>query len=159
MLLGSPKYQRRVRLKRQKSSSSRWLLIGAVVVALLAVTAVPVLAATNEDTRPADAVARLLGLRDAENLAEYLALEDEADEPCGPACSYYADNFAEATALGSAEEIAEKLDLEDGEDEFAQLLYDSENLNQLAAALGFGTPEALAEELGVDKSVLAQALR
>src|SRR4028119_1519442 len=159
MLLGSPKYQRRVRLKRQKSSSSRWLLIGAVVVALLAVTAVPVLAATNEDTRPADAVARLLGLNDAEALAEYLALEDEADEPCGPACSYYADNFAEAVGRGSAEELAEELELEGGEDELAQFLRDSENLNQLATALGLDGPEALAEDLQVERGVLAQALR
>ena len=146
-------------MKRQKSSSSRWLLIGAVVVALLAVTAVPVLAATNEDTRPADAVARLLGLNDAEALAEYLGLEDEADEPCGPACSYYADNFAEAVGRGSAEELAEELELEGGEDELAQFLRDSENLNQLASALGLDGPEALAEDLQVERGVLAQALR
>jgi transcriptional regulator with XRE-family HTH domain len=159
MLLGSPKYKRRVRLKRKKSNSKRLLLLAAAVAAILVVIAVPVLAATNEDTRPADAVARLLGLNDAEALAEYLALEDEADEPCGPACSYYADNFAQAIGRGSAEELAEELELEGGEDELAQFLHDSESLNQLATALGLDGPEALAEDLGVERSVLAQALR
>jgi transcriptional regulator with XRE-family HTH domain len=146
-------------LKQQQSSSKRLLLLAAAVAAILAVIAVPVLAATNEDTRAADAVARLLGLNDAEELAGYLALEDEADEPCGPACSFHADNFAEAIGRGSAEGLAEELDLEGGEDELAQILHDSENLNQLATALGLDGPEALAEDLEVERSVLAQALR
>ena len=129
------------------------------MVAILALGAVPVLAATNEDTRPADAVARLVGLKDAEALAEYLGLEDAEGEPCGPACSYYADNFAGAIGRGSAEELAEELDLEGGEDELAQILHDSENLNQLAMTLGFDGPEELATVLEVDRSELAQALR
>ena len=159
MLLGSPKYKGRVRLKSQKSSSKKLLLIVAVVVAILAVSAVPVLASTNEDSTVSDAVARLLGVEDAEALAALLGLEDEADESCGPACSYYADNFAEAIGHGSAEELAEDLDLEGGEDELAQFLHDSANLNQLATALGFDSPEALAEELQVERDDLAQALR
>jgi hypothetical protein len=65
------------------------LLIAAAVVAILVVIAAPVLAATNEDMRAADAFARLVGLNDAEALAEYLGLENEENEPCGPACSYY----------------------------------------------------------------------
>jgi hypothetical protein len=146
-------------LKRQNSSSKRLWLIAAAVVAILAVSAVPVLAATNEDTRPADAVARLLGLNDAEALAEYLALEDEEEESCGPACSYYADNFAVAIGRDSAEELAEELGLEGGEDELAQILHDSENLNQFATTLGFDSPDALAEELQVERGDLAQALR
>lgn len=140
------------------------MLIAAVVLALLAVTAVPVLAATNEDSSLSDAVARLVGLQDAENLAEYLALEDEEDEPCGPACSYYADNFAVAIGRDSAEDLVEELGLEggeeeSGEDELAQILHDSANLNQLATALGLDSPEALAEELQVERGDLAQALR
>ncbi len=149
-------------MKKQQSSSKRLLLLAAAVAAILALIAVPVLAATNEDTRPADAVARLLGLNDAEALAGYLALEDEADEPCGPACSYHADNFAQAIGRGSAEELAQELELEGGEggeDELAQILHDSENLNQLARALGLDGSDALAEDLGVERSVLAQALR
>ncbi len=129
------------------------------MVAILAVSAVPVLAATNEDSTVSDAVARLLGVEDAEALAALLALEDEEDEPCGPACSYHADNFAEAIGHGSAEALAEDLDLEGGEDELAQLLHDSENLNQLATALGLDSPDALAEELQVERGDLAQALR
>ncbi len=97
-------------------------LIAAAVVAILAVSAVPVLAATNEDAKLADAFARLVGLADAEALAEYMALEDAEDEPCGPACSYLADNFAEAIGYGSAEALADELKLEGGEDELAQIL-------------------------------------
>ena len=111
-------------MKKQQSSSKRLWLIAAAVVAILAVSAVPVLASTNEDSTVSDAVARLLGVEDAEALAALLALEDEADEPCGPACSYYADNFAEAIGRGSAEELAEELELEGGEDE--QLKSESE---------------------------------
>jgi phage antirepressor YoqD-like protein len=159
MLLGSPKYEGRVRLKSKKSSSRKLWLIAAAVVAILAVSAVPVLAATNEDSTISDAVARLLGVEDAEALAALLALEDEADESCGPACSHYADNFAEAIGHGSAEELAEDLDLEGGEDELAQFLHDSATLNQLTTALGFDSPEALAEELQVERGDLAQALR
>ena len=146
-------------MKKQHSSSKRLWLIAAAVVAILAVIAAPVLAATNEDDSRADALAKLLGLNDAEHLAEYLALENAEDEPCGPACSYYADNFAEAVGLRSAEEVAERLDLEDGEDGFAQALYGSENLNQLARAVGLDGPDELAAELEVDRSVLADALR
>ena len=107
-------YKGRVRLKSQKSSSKKLLLIVAVVVAILAVSAVPVLASTNEDSTVSDAVARLLGVEDAEALAALLALEDEADESCGPACSYYADNFAEAIGHGSARACRD-LDLEGGD--------------------------------------------
>jgi AraC-like DNA-binding protein len=146
-------------LNKQKSSSKRLWLIAAAVVAILAVSAVPVLAATNEDSTVSDAVARLLGVEDAEALAALLALEDEEDEPCGPACSYHADNFAEAIGHGSAEELAEDLDLEGGEDELAQFLHDSANLNQFATALGLDSPDALAEELQVERGDLAQALR
>ena len=89
-------------MKKQRSSSRKWLLIAAVVLAILALVAVPALAAANEDWRASDAVARLVGLEDAEALAALLALEDEADEPCGPACSYHADNFAVAIGYGSA---------------------------------------------------------
>jgi transcriptional regulator with XRE-family HTH domain len=123
------------------------------------VSAAPVLAATNEDSTVSDAVARLLGVEDAEALAALLALENEEDEPCGPACSYHADNFAEAIGHGSAEELAEDLDLEGGEDELAQFLHDSANLNQFATALGLDSPDALAEELQVERGDLAQALR
>ncbi len=146
-------------MNKQKSSSKRLWLIAAAVVAILVVSAVPVLASTNEDSTVSDAVARLLGVEDAEALAALLALEDEADEPCGPACSYHADNFAEAIGRGSAEELAEDLDLEGGEDELAQFLHDSANLNQFASALGFDSPDALAEELQVERGDLAQALR
>ena len=151
-------------MKKQHSSSKRLWLIAAAVVAILAVSAVPVLAATNEDRSLSDAFARLVGLADAEALAEYLALEDEASEPCGPACSYLADNFAQAIGRDSAEELAEELKLEGGEeesaeDELAQILHDSENLNQLATAVGLDSPEALAEELKVERGLLAQALR
>lgn len=151
-------------MNKQKSSSKRLWLIAAVVLALLAVTAVPVLAATNQDTRPADAVAKLLQFEDAEALAEYVGLEDEEGESCGPACSYYADNFAVAIGRDSAEDLAEELGLEggeeeSGEDELAQILHDSANLNQLATALGLDSPEALAEELQVERGDLALALR
>ena len=146
-------------MKKQQLSSKKLLLIAAAVVAILAVSAVPVLAATNEDWPISDAVARLVGLNDAEALAEYVALEDEAKEPCGPACSYYADNFAQAIGLDTAEKVAGKLELAGGEDEFAQILYDAVNLNQLATAVGLDSPEALAEKLEVDRSVLAQGLR
>ena len=146
-------------MKKGQFSSKRLLLLAAAVVAILAVIAVPVWAANSEDTRTADAFAHLLGLKDAEQLAAYLGFEDEADEPCGPACSYYADNFAEAAGLGSAEAAAEKLKLRGGEDEFAQALYGSENLRQLARAVGLETADELAAELEVDRSVLADALR
>jgi hypothetical protein len=146
-------------LKKHQFSSKRLLLIAAAVVAILAVIAAPVLAATNEDRRASDALAHLLGLKDAEQLAEYLGFENEADEPCGPACSYYADNFAEAAGLGSAEAAAKKLKLGGGEDEFAEALYGSENLRQLARTLGFETADELAAELEVERSVLAEALR
>ena len=146
-------------MKKGQFSSKKVLLIAAAVVAILAVIATPVLAAHNEDRRAADAIAHFLGFLDAEQLAEYVGLEDEADEPCGPACSYYADNFAEATGLGSAEEVADRLDLARGEDEFAEALYGAENLRQLARALGFESVEDLVAELGVDRSVLADAFR
>jgi hypothetical protein len=146
-------------LKKHQFSSKRLLLIAAAVVAILAVIAAPVLAATNEDRRASDALAHLLGLKDAEQLAEYLGFENEADEPCGPACSYYADNFAEAAGLGSAEAAAKKLKLGGGEDEFAEALYGSENLRQLARTLGFETADELAAELEVERSVLTEALR
>ena len=146
-------------MKKGQFSSKRLLLLAAAVVAILAVIAVPVWAANSEDRRTADAVAHFLGLKDAEQLAGYLGFEDEADEPCGPACSYYADNFAEAAGLGSAEAAAEKLKLRGGEDEFAQALYGSENLRQLARAVGLETADELAAELEVDRSVLADALR
>ena len=151
-------------MKKQYSSSKRLWLIAAAVVAILAVSAVPVLAATNEDMRAADAFARLLGLKDAEALAAYLGLENAEKEPCGPACSYYADDFAEAIGYGSAERLAEALGLEggkeeSGEDELARILHESKNLNQLATALGLNSPEALAEKLKVERSELAQALR
>jgi len=146
-------------LKKGQFSSKRLLLLAAAVVAILAVIAVPVWAANSEDSGRADAVAHFLGLKDAEQLAGYLGFEDEADEPCGPACSYYADNFAEAAGLGSAEAAAEKLKLRGGEDEFAQALYGSENLRQLARAVGLETADELAAELEVDRSVLADALR
>jgi uncharacterized protein YidB (DUF937 family) len=146
-------------LKKQQSSSRKWLLIAAVVLAILALVAVPALAAANEDWRASDAVARLVGVEDAEALAALLALEDEADETCGPACSYHADNFAEAIGHGSAEDLAEELGLEGGEDELAQFLHDSANLNQFASAVGFDSPDALAEELQGERGDLAQALR
>ena len=146
-------------MKKHQFSSKRLLLIAAAVVAILAVIAVPVWAANSEDRRTADAVAHFLGLKDAEQLAAYLGFEDEADEPCGPACSYYADNFAEAIGYGSAEALAEKLKLRGGEDEFAQALYGSENLRQLARAVGLETVDELAAELEVERSVLADALR
>jgi hypothetical protein len=146
-------------LKKGQFTSKRLLLLAAAVVAILAVIAVPVWAANSEDRRTADAVAHFLGLKDAEQLAAYLGFEDEADEPCGPACSYYADNFAEAAGLGSAEAAAEKLKLRGGEDEFAQALYGSENLRQLARAVGLETADELAAELEVERSVLAEALR
>jgi uncharacterized protein YidB (DUF937 family) len=146
-------------LKKHQISSKRLLLIAAAVVAILAVIAAPVLAANNEDRRASDALAHFLGLKDAEQLAEYLGFENEADEPCGPACSYYADNFAEAAGLGSAEAAAKKLKLGGGEDEFAQALYGSENLRQLARAVGLETADELAAELEVDRSVLADVLR
>ena len=151
-------------MKKHRSSSKRLLLIAAAVVAILVVVAAPVLAATNEDRRAADAFAHLLGLNDAEALAEFLALENEENESCGPACSYFADNLAEAIGYGSAEELAEELNIEDSEeqsaeDEIAQILHDSENLNQFATAVGLDGPDALAEELQVDRGDLAQALR
>ena len=129
-------------MKKQQLSSKKVLLIAAAVVAILAVIAAPVLAATNEDDSRADALAKLLGFLDAEQLAEYVGLEDEADEPCGPACSYYADNFAEAVGLRTAENAAERVGLEDdeegsAEDKFAEALYGAENLRQLARALDF----------------------
>ena len=83
MLVGSLKYKGgREGLKKQQSSSKRLWLIAAAVVAILAVSAVPVLAATNEDAKLADAFARLVRLPDAEALAEYLALENAEDESC-----------------------------------------------------------------------------
>jgi hypothetical protein len=146
-------------LKKGQFSSKRLLLLAAAVVAILAVIAVPVWAANSEDRSTADAVAHFLGLKDAEQLAGYLGFEDEADEPCGPACSYYADNFAEAAGLGSAEAAAEKLKLRGGEDEFAQAVYGAENLRQLARAVGLETADELTAELEVERSVLADALR
>jgi AraC-like DNA-binding protein len=160
MLVGSLKYKGgREGLKKQQSSSKRLWLIAAAVVAILAVGAVPVLAATNEDAKLADAFARLVRLPDAEALAEYLALENAEDESCGPACSYLADKFAEAIGRDSAEDLAKELKLKGGEDELAQILHDSEDLNQLATAVGFDSPEALAGELEVESSDLALALR
>ena len=152
-------------MKKHQSSSKRLLLLAAAVVAILAVIAAPVLAAaTNEDAKLADTVAKFLQFEDAEALAEYVGLENEEGEPCGPACSYYADNFAQAIGRDSAEDLAEELGLEggeqeSGEDELAQILHDSENLNQLATALDFDGPDALAEELQVDRGDLALALR
>src|SRR5215216_5269108 len=122
-------------MKKQQLSSKKLLLIAAAVVAILAVSAVPVLAATNEDVRAADAFARLLGLKDAEALAAYLGLDNPDEEPCGPACSYYADNFAEAIGYGSAEKLADELGLEGGkeesaEDELARILHESKSFRQ-----------------------------
>ena len=149
--------------KGQFSSKRLWLLAAAVVV-ILAVVAAPVWAAESEDSRAADAIARFLGFLDAEQLAEYVGLEDEADEPCGPACSYYADNFAEAVGLRTAENAAERVGLEDdeegsAEDKFAEALYGAENLRQLARALDFESVGDLIAALGVDRPVLADAFR
>ena len=147
-------------MKRQKSSSRRLLLIVAVVLALLALTAVPALAATQEDNRTADAVAELLGFQDAEALADFLGFQVDEEEPAGPASSSNADQFAVALDFDSAEELADYLGLEGGEDELAQILQDADNPNQLAEeALNFDTPDELADYLAVDRSVLAQALR
>ena len=149
--------------KGQFSSKRLWLLAAAVIV-ILAVVAAPVWAAESEDSRAADAIARFLGFLDAEQLAEYVGLEDEADEPCGPACSYYADNFAEAVGLRTAENAAERVGLEDdeegsAEDKFAEALYGAENLRQLARALDFESVGDLIAALGVDRPVLADAFR
>jgi transcriptional regulator with XRE-family HTH domain len=151
-------------LKKGQFSSKRLLLIAAAVLVIVAVIATPVLAAHNEDRRAADAIARFLGFLDAEQLAEYVGLEDEADEPCGPACSYYADNFAEAVGLRTAENAAERVGLEDdeegsAEDKFAEALYGAENLRQLARALDFESVGDLVAALGVDRTVLADAFR
>ena len=151
-------------MKKGQFSSKRLWLIAATVLVIVAVIATPVLAAHNEDRRAADAIARFLGFLDAEQLAEYVGLEDEADEPCGPACSYYADNFAEAVGLRTAENAAERVGLEDdeegsAEDKFAEALYGSENVRQLARALGFESVGDLVAELGVDRPVLADAFR
>src|SRR5918992_1508988 len=143
----------------KKSSSKRWLLIAAVGVALLAVTAVPAFAAAREDNPRADAIAELFGFADAEAFADFLGFEVDEQEPAGPASSNNADEFAVALDFDSAEELADYLGLEGGEDELAQIIQDSDNPNQLAEALNFDTPDELAEYLGVDRSVLAQALR
>jgi len=131
---------------------------------ILAVVAAPVWAATSPDTRASDAFARFLGLRDGEELAAYLGLDNADEERCGPACSYYADKFAEAIDKGSAERLADELGLkgseeESAEDELARILHESRNLNQLATAVGLDSPEALADKLQVPRSELAGALR
>ena len=151
-------------MEKRKSSSKRLWLLAAAVIVILAVVAAPVWAAESEDSRAADAIARFLGFLDAEQLAEYVGLEDEADEPCGPACSYYADNFAEAVGLRTAENAAERVGLEDdeegsAEDKFAEALYGAENLRQLARALDFESVGDLIAALGVDRPVLADAFR
>jgi len=151
-------------LKKGQFSSKRLWLLAAAVIVILAVVAAPVWAAESEDSRAADAIARFLGFLDAEHLAEYVGLEDEADEPCGPACSYYADNFAEAVGLRTAENAAERVGLEDdeegsAEDKFAEALYGAENLRQLARALDFESVGDLIAALGVDRPVLADAFR
>jgi transcriptional regulator with XRE-family HTH domain len=151
-------------LEKRKSSSKRLWLLAAAVIVILAVVAAPVWAAESEDSRAADAFAHLLGLKDAEALAAYLGLDNPDEEPCGPACSYYADNFAEAIDKGSAERLAADLGLkgsedESAEDELARILHESRNLNQLATAVGLNSPEALADKLEVPRSELAQALR
>ena len=151
-------------MEKRKSSSKRLWLLAAAVIVILAVVAAPVWAAESEDSRAADAFAHLLGLKDAEALAAYLGLDNPDEEPCGPACSYYADNFAEAIDKGSAERLAADLGLkgsedESAEDELARILHESRNLNQLATAVGLNSPEALADKLEVPRSELAQALR
>ena len=151
-------------MEKRKSSSKRLWLLAAAVVVILAVVAAPVWAANREDTRAADAFAHLLGVKDAEALAAYLGLDNPDEEPCGPACSYYADNFAEAIDKGSAERLAADLGLkgsedESAEDELARILHESRNLNHLATAVGLNSPEALADKLEVPRSELAQALR
>jgi transcriptional regulator with XRE-family HTH domain len=151
-------------LEKRKSSSKRLWLLAAAVIVILAVVAAPVWAAESEDSRAADAFAHLLGLKDAEALAAYLGLDNPDEEPCGPACSYYADNFAEAIDKGSAERLAADLGLkgsedESAEDELARILHESRNLNQLATAVGLNSPEALADKLEVPRSELAGALR
>ena len=151
-------------MEKRKSSSKRLWLLAAAVIVILAVVAAPVWAAESEDSRAADAFAHLLGLKDAEALAAYLGLDNPDEEPCGPACSYYADNFAEAIDKGSAERLAADLGLkgsedESAEDELARILHESRNLNQLATAVGLNSPEALADKLEVPRSELAGALR
>ena len=151
-------------MEKRKSSSKRLWLLAAAVVVILAVIAAPVWAATSPDRRAADAFAHLLGVKDAEALAAYLGLDNPDEEPCGPACSYYADNFAEAIDKGSAERLADELGLkgseeESAEDELARILHESRNLNQLATAVGLDSPEALADKLEVPRSELAGALR
>jgi hypothetical protein len=151
-------------LEKRKSSSKRLWLLAAAVIVILAVVAAPVWAAESEDSRAADAFAHLLGLKDAEALAAYLGLDNADEEPCGPACSYYADNFAEAIDKGSAERLADELGLEgsedeSAEDELARILHESRNLNHLATAVGLDSPEALADKLQVPRSELAGALR
>ena len=98
----------------KKSGSRNLLILGAVLVAILVVTAVPVWAATSEDSEAADEFAEALGFDDAEALAAFLGLGDEEEQALN---SDEADAFAEALGFDSAEALADYLDLEGGEDE------------------------------------------
>jgi hypothetical protein len=133
-----------------------WIALLAAVV-ILAVIAVPVWAATSEDTEAADKFAELFGFEDAEALAKLLNLQDEEEATLD---SNQADEFAKALGFASAEALADYLDLQGGEDEIARLLRDNQDPDELAKALGFEDARELAVALDVDsRAELAAFLR